>query len=79
MDFKSYDLIIRYTDVNGKRVEEKWESVEQYLNKRNKGGYDVEAVIFGYTGKVHKFESTLQLVDFINRVLLGRKDKISNL
>ena len=74
MDFKSYDLIIRYTDVNGKRVEEKWESVENFLNKKSKEGTDVEAIVFGYTGNKYKFDTILELESFINRVLLGRKN-----
>ena len=74
MDFKSYDLIIKYTDVSGKSVEEKWASVEDFLNSKKKEGTDVEAVVFGYTGNKYKFNTILELEGFINRVLLGRKN-----
>ena len=74
MDFKSYDLIIKYTDVSGKRVEEKWTSVEDFLNKKSKEGTDVEAIVFGYTGNKYKFDTILELESFIDRVLLGRKN-----
>ena len=84
MDFKSYDLVVKYTTCSGKRVEKKWESIEKFYNDMNTSDVeklleipmldesDVEAVIFGHTGDIKRFKTVAELVKFIEKKLLGK-------
>lgn len=81
MDFKSYDLIVRYTSCSGERLEKKWSSIEGFYNDINSGEYeklfgvpmtinsDVEAVLFGHTGDIKHFETIGEFIEFCKKGL----------
>lgn len=81
MDFKSYDLIIRYTSCSGERLEKKWGSIEGFYNDIHKVGIeklfgvpttinsDVEAVLFGHTGDTKHFKTIGEFIEFCKKTL----------
>ena len=83
MSFKSYDLVVRYTNCDDVRCEKKWGSIQDfyedmYTDNEEKlweipmdDDYDVEAIFFGHTGDVKHFATIGELVDFCRKQIFA--------
>lgn len=81
MDFKSYDLIVRYTGCSGERLEKKWSSIKSFYNDINSVEHeklfgvpmtinsDVEAVLFGHNGDTKHFKTIDEFIQFCKKAL----------